>query len=338
MAHLYKHERSPFWWLDYTEGGKRLRCSTGVRHDGKSKPCALAKEVLHKVEERKVRLKFKLPLAVDEITLADFFREVASTETIHNSTAQRYAMCRTAFRVWAELQGINLVSAVTHSAGAKYLAESLGKRSPSTVKVEFGILANTWKRAKERNYCDFDRNPFDHSIKAETAQRLPLNRAEIDHLLRISKPEWFTRATRIGLATGARVGSVWALEWQHVSFDLNTIRFTTSKTGSYVVPLHPSLRAYLEPLRKDHGLVLEDRPKSPHDMSWRYVWLSRHNGLRVNFHRFRHTLATLLATSGVDKRHAMAITNHDSEAIHDHYTHVDAAALVPVMGKVVVGF
>jgi integrase len=341
VATLTKKQGSPYWWL-YASTGRQddgsygtIRKSTGIRHEDRKKPCAAALAILRHMEEKIARRKFGMSPLVEQKALKDFFNELANTETVRATTALLRRQSRTALLEWCDEAGIRLVCEVTYSVGARFLAEKLVHWAPSTTANRFIMLAQDWDEAKKRNYCTFEQNPFRHRIDVAPTERIPLTEDQVGKLLQVQSPEWFRRATRIGLATGARIASVWELEWQEVSFDLGTIAFKTSKTKPWVVPMHPSLRAYLEPLRKDTGLVLGEPPRG---RSAGFIREAAKAGVKCNFHAFRHTLTTRMALGGVEKRLAMAITNHTSEGIHDHYTHLEAAKLGDVMAKIGVGY
>lgn len=102
MASLFKRDGSPFWWLFMVDGGERKRFSTGIRHEGKRKPCEAAEKIRLRYEQAQAFARHGVAMPVEVITLQDFFKALAATETCRPSSAIRYAITRKNFREWAE--------------------------------------------------------------------------------------------------------------------------------------------------------------------------------------------------------------------------------------------
>jgi integrase len=47
----------------------------------------------------------------------------------------------------------------------------------------------------------------------------------------------------------------------------------------------------------------------------------------LSFHSLRHTATSLLKNAGVSQAVAMEFIGHESEAISQHYTHIEAATM-----------
>jgi integrase len=346
MATLYKRDGSPFWWVYSVVGGKKIRESTGIRHDGKKKPCDTAIEIRSAIEARMARAKFGLAPILEVKSVKGYLAEYQNSLSDHRSTSTtRYEAIANHFIRWTdEMRNaldplvINNVSDVTGSVAARYVDAFRGKLAGVTLDGYVKWLKAAWNEAKRRNYCYFEENPFLISVQKEKAEKRAFTSEEMRTLLAIQKPEWLRLAIRIGAYTGARIESIKALRWENIGWDLGVVNFPKSKTDAYSVAMHPELKAYLEtcPLRASEGPVVgqEVLDKADAYVSQTFRDASKRAGVTGGtFHMFRHTFTTLCAEQGIDKRHSMAMTNHKDEGIHDAYTHVEASKLLPVIAK-----
>jgi integrase len=342
MATLYKRDRSPFWWASWLVGTTRQRESTGVRHNDRKTPCPLAKGVLGKIEERLVRQKHGLTAMLEPIGVREFYEAYLRGFSKHpQSTQDKYHALTNQFLKWAEANKVRStadLSAANTTAYVRYRELTLTGKS---VRDERNYHKAAALEAKRLGHLAFEINPWDIDVKVEKADKTPFAAAQITAMLALNEPAWLPAAVRFGLYTGARLDSVFNLQWEFISFEFNVINFDRSKTGAYSMPLHPALKAWLETKRQTTGPVFPGLRKAEHDdvrfaryMSKLFIDKMTQSGIGGTFHMFRHTLATRLAEDGVDKRVTMELLNHEDENVHRAYTHVDAQKLLPHLAKV----
>lgn len=338
MATLFQREGSAFWWIYYVIGAKRVRHSTGIRHEGRKNPPEAVRAIQRSVEEKLARQKFGLPITVDAKPLGAFLDEYL--RAFKGTTLARYTTIKNNFLAWADGRGLQSVADITAALASEYHAHRQADGAASkTRKEEVRLLKYAWNEAKRLNYCQFEANPWEIKITVEALRdKLPFTKAELKAMFTASwraGDEWMAAFVRLGTFTGARIESVSLLQWEQIGFEMNVINFEKSKTGSYTVALHPELKAFLTPLKGSGPVFPVMAAMRPTARSEAFSKrLKRNTGITGNFHRFRHTLPGLLAEAGVEKRIAMLLLNHLNEAVHDGYTHVDAARLLPELEKV----
>ena len=152
------------------------------------------------------------------------------------------------------------------------------------------------------------------------------------------------------LLTGLRRTEFEALEWGDVILDTPRPFFrvrasTTKNHKSATIFLHPDLIGLLQQHRRDsHGdeeRVFKCCPSVEElkaDLAAAEIPFIDEQGRRFDVHSFRHTLATILANSGVPRRVAMDMMRHNDSRLTDKtYTDsnqlmtADAIELLPSM-------
>jgi integrase len=350
MPTLYRRAQSPYWWLYYVTGGRKVRASTGIRHDGRRTPPPVALEIRRVTEERLARSKFNLVELVEPCSLDTFWNQLLHSYSGHSERSQaKYGTVIKHFSRWAKDNGVATVADLTGAKAIQYVDASRktdytgtarkGKLGAGSLRSYVMFLKQAWDEARKRNYTQFTDNPWKIRIKVNKVEKIPFTQAQITSLLAVTEPQWFADMTRIGLCTGARIDSIRHLDVENIGFTMGIINFKKSKTGSYTVPLHPELRAYLEKRlsNRSTGPLLDQEvlDKSDSYLSTMFTAIAQRKcGFHANFHMFRHTLTSLMAKTGIEKRIAMLITNHSDASVHDGYTHVQAAELLPQLSRI----
>lgn len=330
MATLYKRKDSPFWWMTWMVGGRKLRDSTGIRHEGKRTPPETAKQILRDLEDRLSRQRFGLEMPITQICVKDFFRSYSSTITGRDGTIAAKQVAIDKFVEWCGENGIRSVTDINRTAVCDYITARTAKGIMlSTVKVQCAILAGALDEAKRRNHIRFEENPFRVKIKTDSVEKEPFTREQVAAMLSMSAPQWVHIAMRVCLSTGARIGSVLSLMWEDVDLEACAIHFRKSKKGAYTVPMSDELVAYLRPLKRDVGAVFVEiagmSGSYPANFFTRTV--REQCGFDANWHRFRHTWVSAMQANGVPMRIAMTLADHTSESIHAGYSHTRATEL-----------
>ena len=221
-----------------------------------------------------------------------------------------------------------------------------GSLAAATVNHALKVLKLMMKEAYRRevipgNPADLVRNV---SGPAKERTALSLNQARA---LFAERNAWRDlRHYALNLAafsTGARLGELQALQWQHVhedyiaitqSWDRQQKRFKEPKWDSRrVIPIPAFTRAILDELRvvspytADDDLVFytanRGSPMDPHEVNkqLRAAMATAELDIDFTFHGWRHTYVSLLRTT-VDDTKLMMLTRHKSEALVDRYTHM----------------
>lgn len=139
-------------------------------------------------------------------------------------------------------------------------------------------------------------------------------------------PTWMLTAYMIARYAAPRRGDVLALT--RANYNGETLKFRPGKTkrtapNELEVPVHERLKAYLDDLRIDVGLLVP----APDGKAWNPSHFS--NTLRahlndagltdIHFHGLRHTCATSLAEAGASEREIMAVTGHTASDMVSRY-------------------
>lgn len=167
------------------------------------------------------------------------------------------------------------------------------------------------------------------------------------------KTAGFWLAICIALATGARRGEIFALEWQHVDLDEKKISIVQAiKAGRANVVGQPKSRSSVRQISIGSRLarllekqkdalesafadgrdmsrvrVISDESGKPLSMNtfehwWRPTGAPRIGNPSLRFHELRHTHATLLISSGVDVKTVQTRLGHsDAEITLNVYAH-----------------
>lgn len=160
---------------------------------------------------------------------------------------------------------------------------------------------------------------------------------------------------------GARLGDVARFTWRNIDLEKEVATFQTRKTARrHIIPLHPSLKAYLE------NLSSSDNPNSPifpnsyekaekrvgtlsnqfyellvqaglaeprtHEASKKGRGVAREMS-ELSFHSLRHTATTFLKACGVSDVLARELVGHESESISRNYTHLSTEDLRKAIEK-----
>ena len=198
--------------------------------------------------------------------------------------------------------------------------------------------------------------------KVRKFRRRPFTMEEIKRVLTVADDEW-RGMVLVGLYTGLRMGDIATLTWSNIDLHQAEVGVTTQKTGRrQVIPLAKPVVQYLV------NLPGSDDPNQPlfpraHDCKARH----KHGGALSNqfhsilvgaglaqardhkgkgkgrdakrqlsalsFHSLRHTATSLLKNAGVSDVVARDIIGHDSEAVSQNYTHIEAATKRKAIAK-----
>jgi ATP-dependent helicase/nuclease subunit A len=148
----------------------------------------------------------------------------------------------------------------------------------------------------------------------------------------------------ISLMTGLRLGEVCGLRWKDVCFDTNRIRVKTqiqminkklervtlkSESSEREIVITPELKRYLLELKlksKKRDSVCENPEGgvvNPRGVSSRMHVMKARLGIDCQFHRFRHTHATLLMERGINIKVIQERLGHSTSSMTlDIYSHV----------------
>lgn len=141
-------------------------------------------------------------------------------------------------------------------------------------------------------------------------------------------------ALRLLLFTGARVGEVLNLKWEHVDLDRGLLLLPDSKTGRKTIVLNAPALAVLSSLTRVGAYVIagesatteNEKPRS--DLKRPWAMIRRHAGLdNLRIHDLRHNFASFGAGGGLGLPVIGKLLGHTQAATTQRYAHLDADPL-----------
>jgi len=146
-------------------------------------------------------------------------------------------------------------------------------------------------------------------------------------------PEYFLLV--LAALLGLRKGEMAEARWEDIDWDAGRVlvRGTKTELSGSSLPLHPSLRAYLEPYRQPSGWILW--PEVCHNGRYRvnlhYKWdelRQKYGWHHARLHDLRHTFATRLLDLGYKMGDIAYMMRHTSTRMAEHYADLRAVRVV----------
>lgn len=367
MASIRQKPGSPFWFACLTLPTGRTERTTKIRHaDGvqaRRRAQQLAdlweRDLLDQREAQRAHA------VVDEImgmlhgknsvlTVSSYLKKWLEDRAgeVSESTSQVYEkrlreFSQTSGRVTLSQLRVNHVRTFRDDLAQRIGGNTVNKYL-STLKaalqdaVRDGHLAN--------NPCDALR-PL--KAKQETHRR-PFTIDELKRIYEIASAEWRSMIL-FGLYTGQRLQDVATLTWANLDLEAAELRLATGKTGRRMaIPLHRCLVDHVLtlPLSEDAHQPIHPEACSIVEKTGRVSLLStafreilanaglakrrgaksdqgsnRRQISELSFHSLRHTATSLLKQAGISGPVVQELIGHESAAVNQIYTHIDAETL-----------
>jgi integrase len=225
--------------------------------------------------------------------------------------------------------------------------------APSTVNGALKVLKMVFSKAVLNGEISIDpsANVERVKVRSDRVGKQPFTIAQLEKVYDVADHTW-RGIILFGFYTGQRLGDVCKLRWDQIDLDYGQLSMRTRKTGGRVIiPLAGPVIEYLSkiPAAKrteyvfpDQYRLLENTGRSAaisnqfsdilaraglgQKRGHRKTGGSKRGPKKVNelsFHSLRHTTTSLLKQNGASQAVAMSIIGHESEAVNDHYTHID---------------
>ena len=160
----------------------------------------------------------------------------------------------------------------------------------------------------------------------------------------------------VAIYTGARLGEIRGLKWDHVDLEAGFIRWpltSTKEKKAKSVPINKHVRAVLDEL-KPNVVTLDGQPQQPYVFTYRGKPIASKNGLKhswakackdagipcgrkatngITFHDIRRTVKTNMVAAGVSAVYRDVILGHSLTGMDVHYMAPSASDLVNAMDK-----
>jgi integrase len=251
------------------------------------------------------------------------------------------------------------INNITRNDVTGFRNDLAGKIAPVTVNNRIKSLRSVFKDAERGGYLQENPAAYVDRLKVDTdkKEKKPFTVDELKLVLAKANSEWKSMIL-FGLYTGQRLGDIIKLDWGKIDLNERVITIVTGKTGTRLrIPIAGPLYNHILTLKTSddpnaliHPLaykrfvdasmkvgtlsnqftkLLEDaglREKTTHESKKKGRGAARDTN-QLSFHSLRHTAVTMMHMAGIPAATVQALIGHDSDAVHQLYTHVDQEAL-----------
>jgi integrase len=303
---------------------------------------------------------------LEEHTVEGWLRSWLAIKTAAGSekTLVRYTHVVTSFLEWmGDRRSVPLEHLTSADLTGFQASQRKAGRAAVTVNLAVKTISQALQAAKKRGILTHSpAEPLENIRDRESSGRMPFTQAEVVKLLDNAEGEW-RGAVLLGLYSGARLGDVTTMRWQHVDLSTGLICFTPQKTSltsqrKITIPIMPPLEAWLltQAIPEDaKSAVFPALSKLKvggyNGLSRQFKKLMERAGVEAgvsrertgtagravsqkSFHSLRHTLNSWLHNAGVAVELRQRLLGHSTPAMNNHYSHTEQATLRTAMDTV----
>lgn len=340
---IYKTSKSRKWYIGLMVNGKRIQFSSRTEdiHEAREIEYILKKRMNGLARDRFIAmvdavLDDSKGKPVNKYALLSHLA-IHIEEMMHNETTtpnpktirSRKSACRRLTEWLSMNEAIHFVNEVTPEIAWRFVQSLEGKaKTKQNIVGELGCVWKTllrmglvtdspWKYAR----------PSSNSHEERTGRAF--TSAEVKAILDApSMTSEMRTAVLLAVYTGLRQGDVFKLEWEHIDMERRMIEVEPNKTARFKIkvriPISPTLYHHLLSLPRTGSTVIAQKPAHPER-----IWNAclEEAGIRaegnemMTFHNLRHTFATWLRDSGVDKGTQMQLGGWSNLSTANRYDH-----------------
>jgi len=223
------------------------------------------------------------------------------------------------------------------SSRGKLRSGATVNRYLAALSAAFGVAITEWQWVKEN---PFSRVRRERESRGRTRFLSGDERNALLSACRESTSKNLYLITLLALSTGMRQSEILTLNWDHISFERNTITlFKTKNREIRVVPLVGLAKTLLQEHGKIRNLknpfVFTGRHHS-HTNFPRKAWgtaLTKAEITDFTFHDCRHSAASELAMNGASLHEIAAVLGHKTLAMVQRYAHLSEAHTISVVER-----
>lgn len=223
---------------------------------------------------------------------------------------------------------------------------------PYVANRAIALLSKMFNLAEKWGYRPDNSNPCRHVEKfREQKRRRFLDADELGRLGMIlvktereeTEPPEAIAAIRLLIFTGARLGEILTLKWEHINWELGALVLPDSKTGFKTIALSGPAREVLEalPVIEGNPYVFPGHRREQHFVALGHIWERIRKAAKipdVRLHDLRHSYASVGAASGLGLPIIGALLGHSDVATTARYAHLQQdplkAAAELISGKI----
>ena len=324
MAYLYRRDRSPFWYVVYSDANKKeVHRSTGLRADNPN-DTAKAKALRAELEAKEHH---RMPVVNSEgwdTWVPEYLERHCETKR----TLERYTGNWKWLALWLQTRRLHSPRNITYRNALEYMdwrttfkkksGKSVGR---NTAIMELKLFAMIMGEAVRLGHADANALVSLKLRKEKAAKKPEMTDKEIQVILKALKnePEWMQIAFEISLHTGCRLRET-RIPIDCLDFGEKKITFPAPKGGedrAFSIPMPSALRPLLGRIRKTKKKFTLEFPFQP-SRRWQQFFI-KIKMPHLCFHCLRVTYVNRLRRAGVPREAAMRLVNHASDLVHQIY-------------------
>ena len=334
MGKVFKRKDSPFWWLSYTRGERRIRESSGT------KAKSLAQEVLKHKESETLLSPYTNShknKAID-VMIKEFLEWVKSSR--RPQTLRSYTSILNMFGDFCKQRSVGKLSQINLKFLDDYKMNRLKEAKTWTVNNNIIVIRAFFNKVVEWEYLQDNPAKKLRQIEITDAKQIHfLSEQEYKKFMEVCKKEFpdFYPMFYVLVHTGLRKGELLNLEWKDIdikngfihirsndTFKPKGIDRTTGKAKERIVPMHKGLESLFSELPRIDTKVFKTYDK--HRLRRVLIKVAKRAGIKdlTRLHELRHSYASFLVKNGVDIYKIKELLGHSEIKDTLKYAHLPA--------------
>ena len=332
MGKVFRRKDSPYWWLAYKRGSKRVRESSGA------KTKSLAQEILKHKEAEALISPFTFSHKNVDTVKHEFLEWVKSNRRVH--TLRSYTSVLKAFSEFCKNRGVESISDINLKFLDDYKLERVKVSKTWTVNNHIIVLKAFFNKLYEWSYLET--NPVKQLKRVEVTDSKPIrfiSEDEYRKFMEVCKKDFheFFPMFYVLVHTGLRKGELLNLEWKDIdlkhgfiyirsndTFMPKGIDRKTGKAKERIVPMHKGLERVFNELPRVDEKVFKTYDK--HRLRRVLIKIAKKAGIKdlTRLHELRHSYASFLVKKGVDIYKVKELLGHSEIKDTIKYAHLPA--------------
>lgn len=306
---IYKRNDSPYWWASWTENGRTIRKSTGIRitddprgtNAKRIRASLLTGEYQSVIERRWIDL------------VGQYISDKRAAWRPNTMREYRHAL-RHLVAFFGEHSGLQSRAEVK-----AYLRHAQTTLAPGSINTHVALMNGAYRHGITELELDIV-NPWERrALRVDNARARYLTREEAEKLVTAAEESraWYLADfIRLALNTGLRHGELLALTWDRVDMDAGTITFDTmdQKNGKRAtLPINAGARLALGRLlaKRQGSHVFHQHGRKLDAIDGAFHGARARAGLPdVKIHDLRRTFGSWLVQSGVSIHAVSGLLRH----------------------------